>query len=31
MLFLDGSPSGMEKTMQQIMGMVKENTEKTRP
>jgi prepilin-type processing-associated H-X9-DG protein len=28
MLFLDGSPSGMEKTMQQIMGMVKENTEK---
>jgi prepilin-type processing-associated H-X9-DG protein len=30
MLFLDGSPSGMEKTMQQIMGMVKENTEKTR-
>jgi prepilin-type processing-associated H-X9-DG protein len=31
MLFLDGSPSGMEKTMQQIMGMVKENTEKTQP
>jgi prepilin-type processing-associated H-X9-DG protein len=28
MLFLDGSPSGMEKTMQQIMGMVKENTDK---
>jgi len=28
MLFLDGSPSGMEKTMNQIMGMVKENTDK---
>ncbi len=28
MLFLDGSPSGMEKTMQQIMGMVKQNTDK---
>lgn len=25
MLFLDGSPSGMEKTMQQIMGMIKQN------
>ncbi len=28
MLFLDGSPSGMEKAMQQIMGMVKQNTDK---
>ncbi len=28
MLFLDGSPSGMEKTMQQIMGMVKQNKDK---
>ncbi len=28
MLFLDGSPSGMENTMKQIMGMVKQNTEK---
>ena len=28
MLFLDGSPLGMEKTMQQIMGMVKQNTDK---
>lgn len=28
MLFLDGSPSGMEKTMHQIMGMVKQNGEK---
>jgi prepilin-type processing-associated H-X9-DG protein len=24
MLFLDGSPAGMERTMQQIMGMVKQ-------
>src|ERR1044072_6468134 len=29
MLFLDGSPNGMENTMKQIMGMVKQNTEKT--
>ena len=29
MLFLDGSPSGMEKTMQQIMGMVKQNKDKS--
>ncbi len=28
MLFLDGSPSGMENTMKQIMGMVKQNTDK---
>src|SRR5437763_10659016 len=28
MLFLDGSPIGMERTMQQIMGMVKQNTDK---
>ncbi len=28
MLFLDGSPEGMQKTMQQIMGMVKMNTDK---
>ena len=28
MLFLDGSPSGMEKTMQQIMGMVKQSKDK---
>lgn len=28
MLFLDGSPSGMEKTMQQIMGMVKQDIDK---
>lgn len=28
MLFLDGSPSGMEKTMQQIMGMVKQNIDR---
>jgi prepilin-type processing-associated H-X9-DG protein len=28
MLFLDGSPSGMEKTMQQIMGMVKQSNDK---
>ena len=27
MLFLDGSPSGMQKTMQQIMGMVRQNKE----
>ena len=26
MLFLDGSPSGMQKTMQQIMGMVKQQS-----
>jgi len=28
MLFLDGSPSGMEKTMQQIMGMMKQDMDK---
>ncbi|HSU49496.1 MAG TPA: SPFH domain-containing protein [Segetibacter sp.] len=28
MLFLDGSPTGMENTMKQIMGMVKQNTDK---
>jgi prepilin-type processing-associated H-X9-DG protein len=28
MLFLDGSPSGMENTMKQIMGMVKQSTDK---
>lgn len=28
MLFLDGSPAGMERTMQQIMGMVKQKTDK---
>lgn len=28
MLFLDGSPVGMERAMQQIMGMVKQNTDK---
>lgn len=28
MLFLDGSPEGMQKTMNQIMGMVKMNTDK---
>ncbi len=28
MLFLDGSPNGMENTMKQIMGMVKQNTDK---
>ena len=28
MLFLDGSPSGMEKTMKQIMGMVKQSKDK---
>jgi prepilin-type processing-associated H-X9-DG protein len=28
MLFLDGSPSGMENTMKQIMGMVKQNNDK---
>lgn len=28
MLFLDGSPLGMENTMKQIMGMVKQNTDK---
>lgn len=28
MLFLDGSPAGMEKTMQQIMGMVKQDTDR---
>ena len=28
MLFLDGSPEGMEKTMHQIMGMVKMNNDK---
>ncbi len=28
MLFLDGSPMGMENTMKQIMGMVKQNTDK---
>jgi regulator of protease activity HflC (stomatin/prohibitin superfamily) len=28
MLFLDGSPSGMENTMRQIMGMVKQHSDK---
>jgi prepilin-type processing-associated H-X9-DG protein len=28
MLFLDGSPSGMENTMKQIMGMVKQSSDK---
>jgi prepilin-type processing-associated H-X9-DG protein len=28
MLFLDGSPSGMENTMKQIMGMVKQSVDK---
>ena len=28
MLFLDGSPEGMQNTMHQIMGMVKMNTDK---
>lgn len=28
MLFLDGSPEGMQNTMNQIMGMVKMNTDK---
>lgn len=28
MLFLDGSPLGMENTMKQIMGMIKQNTDK---
>jgi prepilin-type processing-associated H-X9-DG protein len=28
MLFLDGSPEGMQKTMHQIMGMVKMDTDK---
>jgi regulator of protease activity HflC (stomatin/prohibitin superfamily) len=28
MIFLDGSPAGMEKTMQQILGMVKQNSDK---
>jgi hypothetical protein len=28
MLFLDGSPEGMQSTMRQIMGMVKMNTDK---
>jgi prepilin-type processing-associated H-X9-DG protein len=28
MLFLDGSPAGMERTMQQIMGMVKHHNDK---
>ncbi|MDB5192960.1 MAG: hypothetical protein JWQ96_2523 [Segetibacter sp.] len=28
MLFLDGSPAGMERSMQQIMGMMKQNTDK---
>jgi regulator of protease activity HflC (stomatin/prohibitin superfamily) len=27
-MFLDGSPVGMERTMQQIMGMVKQSTDK---
>lgn len=29
MLFLDGSPAGMERTMQQIMGMVKQQEKST--